>query len=117
MVASDIPSIKLDRDAAETFLKTKPSHEYWSRCDRSHNREGQVVLIGDAAHNMFSILGQGCTVALADVMALDELLQKHQNDLSVVLPKFSEQQVKEGHAASDLNLIALILYHAWLRQI
>ena len=109
--------IKLDFNAAETFLKTKPSHEYWSKCDYYHNIEGQVVLIGDAAHNMFSILGQGCTAALADVMVLDELLQKHQNDLSVVLPKFSEQQVREGHAASDLNLIALVVYHPWFRKL
>lgn len=35
-------------------------------------------------------------------------------DLSIVLPEFSRQQVKEGHAASDLNLIALIVYHRWL---
>ncbi len=117
MLPKNIPSIKLDLEAAETFLNTKPSHEYWSKCERYHNREGQVVLIGDAAHNMFSILGQGCTAALADVMVLDELLQKHQNDLSIVLPKFSEQQVREGHAASALNLIALVFYHPWFRQL
>ena len=117
MLPKNIPSIKLELDAAEAFLKTKPSHEYWSKCERYHHIEGQVVLIGDAAHNMFSILGQGCTAALADVMVLDKLLQKHQNDLSIVLPNFSEQQVREGHAASDLNLIALVFYHPWFRQL
>lgn len=28
--------------------------------------------------------------------------------------QFSAQQVEEGHAASDLNLIALVFYHHWL---
>ena len=117
MLADNIPQIKIDSEKAKIFLKTKPSHEYWSKCDRYHNLEGKVVLIGDAAHNMFSISAQGCTAALADVIILDELLEKYQNDLSQVLPKFSEKQVKEGHAASDLNLIALVVYHPWFRKI
>ena len=117
MLADKTPSVKLEPNLAETFLATKPSREYWSKCDRYHTLEGKVVLIGDAAHNMFSILGQGCTAALADVVVLDELLEKHQNDLSIVLPEFSEKQVEEGHAVSDLNLIALVFYHPLFRKL
>jgi len=117
MLPKSVPSIKLDDNKAENFLKTKPSYEYWSKCDCYHNLKGKAVLIGDAAHNMFSILGQGCTAALADVVVLDELLEQYQNDVSIVLPKFSELQVKEGHAASDLNLIALVLYNPIFRKI
>ena len=37
--------------------------------------------------------------------------------VSLVLPEFSEKQVEEGHAASDLNLIALVFYHPLFRQV
>jgi len=63
---------------------------------------------------MFSLLGQGCTAAIADAVVLDLLLQQHRSQLSSVLPEFSAQQVEAGHAASDLSLIALIVYHRWL---
>ena len=62
---------------------------------------------------MFSLLGQGCTAAIADAVALGSLLQQHPEQWSIVLPQFSMQQVEEGRAASDLSLIALIFYHRW----
>ncbi len=80
----------------------------------NHDLDDRAVLIGDAAHEMFSLLGQGCTAAIADAVALDDLLQQHSDQLEIVLPQFSAQQVEEGHAASDLGLIALVFYHRWL---
>ena len=114
MSPQNLPALKLDRDQAAAFLADQPGSEYWSQCRRYHALEGRAVLIGDAAHGMFSILGQGCTAAIADAVALDSLLRQHHDQLSIVLPKFSLEQVKEGHAASDLNLIALTFYHRWL---
>ena len=114
MSPQNLPALKLDRDQAAAFLAAQPGSEYWSQCRHYHDLEGRAVLIGDAAHGMFSILGQGCTAAIADAVALDSLLGQHHDQLSIVLPKFSQQQVKEGHAASDLNLIALTFYHRWL---
>lgn len=109
-----LSALKLDHERAMAFLAAQPGHEYWSQCRCYHDLEGRVVLIGDAAHGMFSLLGQGCTAAIADVVALDALLQQHPDQLSIVLPQFSMQQVEEGLAASDLSLIALIFYHRWL---
>jgi len=114
MFPKNLPALKPDRDQAAAFLAAQPGHEYWSQCRCYHDLEGQAVLIGDAAHGMFSLLGQGCTAAIADAVALDSLLQQHGDQLSAVLPQFSAQQVAEGHAASDLSLIALIVYHRWL---
>ncbi|MBD2101377.1 NAD(P)/FAD-dependent oxidoreductase [Leptolyngbya sp. FACHB-261] len=108
------PKIKLDRDQAVAFLAAQPGHEYWSQCHCYHYLEGQAVLIGDAAHGMFSLLGQGCTAAIADAVTLSTLLHQYPEQWSIVLPQYSMQQVKEGHAASDLSLIALIFYHRWL---
>lgn len=114
MTPKHSPALKLDPDQATAFLAAQPGHEYWSQCRCYHDLEGQAVLIGDAAHGMFSLLGQGCTAAIADAIALDSLLQQYGDQLSIVLPQFSEKQVEEGHAASDLSLIALVFYHRWL---
>ena len=114
MSQQKLAGLKLDHNQAEAFLAAQPGSEYWSQCRRYHDLEGRAVLIGDAAHGMFSLLGQGCTAAIADAVALESLLGQHRDQLSIVLPKFSQQQVEEGHAASDLNLIALTFYHRWL---
>ncbi|MBW4440678.1 MAG: FAD-dependent monooxygenase [Plectolyngbya sp. WJT66-NPBG17] len=110
MSPKNSPALEIDRDQAMAFLAASPGREYWSQCDSYHHLEGHAVLIGDAAHGMFSLLGQGCTAAIADAVALSSLFQQHPEQCEIVLPQFSAQQVKEGHAASDLSLIALILY-------
>ena len=114
MFPKKLPAIKLDQDQAAAFLAAQPGHEYWSQCRCYHDSEGQAVLIGDAAHGMFSLLGQGCVAAIADAVVLDSLFQQYSDQLSIVLPQFSTRQVEEGHAASDLSLIALIVYDRWL---
>lgn len=113
MAPKQSPTLEIDRDQALAFLATAPGREYWSQCDSYHNLEGHSVLIGDAAHGMFSLIGQGCTAAIADAVALASLLQQYSEQWEIVLPQFSMQQVKEGHAASDLSLIALVFYHRW----
>lgn len=114
MAPKYLSALELDPEQAMNFLAVRPGHEYWSQCRCYHDLEGQAVLIGDAAHGMFSFLGQGCAAAIADAVALSSLLQQHPAQWSIVLPQFSVQQVKEGHAASDLGMIALIFYHRWL---
>lgn len=114
MAPKHLPPLKPDRDQALAFIAAQPGHEYWSQCRSYHDLVGRAVLIGDSAHGMFSLLGQGCTAAISDAVALGSLLQQHPGQWSIVLPQFSVQQVEEGHAASDLSLIALIFYHRWL---
>lgn len=102
---------QLEPDKAEAFLTKRPSHEYWSQLNCYHHQEGSVAIIGDAAHAMFSFFAQGCTAALADAIALDCLLEKHNNDLKLVLPEFSNNRVAEGQAVSNLSLITLVFFH------
>jgi kynurenine 3-monooxygenase len=111
MQSRSLPIPKLDPDKANAFLTKRPSFEYWSRLSCYHHQEGCLVAIGDAAHAMFSLFAQGCTVALADAIALDALLKKYNDDLKLVLPEFSNNRVVEGQAASDLSSIALVFYH------
>jgi kynurenine 3-monooxygenase len=98
-----LPGIELTEAQATEFLNQRPSSILQTRCSRYHDLEGQVVLIGDSAHAMSSYLGQGCQAAFGDVVALDRLLQEHANDLTQVLPLYSQEQVKEGQAITDLN--------------
>jgi kynurenine 3-monooxygenase len=111
MRSRSLPIPKLDLEKAKAFLAKRPAFEYWSQLNCYHDREGCVVAIGDAAHAMFSLFAQGCTAALGDAIALDTLLDRYNDDLKLVLPEFSNNQVAEGQAASNLSLITLVFFH------
>lgn len=98
-----LPGIEMSDEQAQEFCNQRPSTIIETKCNLYHDLPGQAVLIGDAAHGMSSYLGQGCQAAFSDVVALDKLLQEEADNLNVVLPKYSQQQVKEGHAITDLN--------------
>ncbi|MEA5532889.1 NAD(P)/FAD-dependent oxidoreductase [Crocosphaera sp. XPORK-15E] len=98
-----LPGLELTNDQAQKLLNKYPSTVVQTKCNRYHDLEGKVALIGDAAHGMSSRLGQGCQAAFNDAIALYKLLVEENNNLSLVLPKYSEKQVKEGHAITDMN--------------
>ncbi|MDJ0846483.1 MAG: NAD(P)/FAD-dependent oxidoreductase [Crocosphaera sp.] len=98
-----LPGLELSNEQAEKFIQKRHSSVIQTKCNRYHDIEGKVVLVGDAAHAMSSRLGQGCQAAFNDVWVLNQLLQEENNNLDIVLPKYSEKQVKEGHAITDLN--------------
>ena len=47
--------------------------------------------------------------ALADAAILNELLDEHKDDWIAVLPRFSEERVKEGNALTDLSFYTFSL--------
>lgn len=98
-----LPGLELSDEEAEQFIKQPVSSVVQTKCNRYHDTEGKVILIGDAAHGMSSRLGQGCQAAFYDVLVLDQLLQEENNNLEIILPQYSDKQVKEGHAITDLN--------------
>ncbi|OUC13571.1 MAG: hypothetical protein B0A82_16575 [Alkalinema sp. CACIAM 70d] len=98
-----LPGLTIDDAMAQALFDQRPSSIVETRCSRYHDTPGQAVLIGDAAHGMSSALAQGCQAAFADVIALDCLLQSEADHLPTVLSQYSAQQVKEGHAITDLN--------------
>ncbi len=98
-----LPGIQISHEQAEKFYNQRPSGIVETKCNRYHDLSGKAVLIGDAAHGMSSYLGQACQAAFNDVIVLDKLLKEEADDLSVVLPKYSQQQVEEGHSITDLN--------------
>ncbi|WP_299488031.1 NAD(P)/FAD-dependent oxidoreductase [Acaryochloris sp. IP29b_bin.137] len=100
-----LPGLQVSDAAAQSFCERRPSSILETQCDRYHDRSGQAVLVGDAAHAMSSFLAQGCQAAFADVVALDRCLQASEDQLQIALPQYSALQVKEGHAITELNLL------------
>ena len=68
--------------------------------------ELKALIMGDAAHATIPAIGQGMNTALADARVLNDLLDEHKDDWTVVLPKFSDLRVKEGDALADLSFYA-----------
>eukprot|EP00804_Cyclotella_cryptica_P022106 CCRYP_011607-RA/>CCRYP_011607-RA protein AED:0.05 eAED:0.05 QI:0/-1/0/1/-1/1/1/0/497 len=78
-------------------------------CNFYHSLKLNAILLGDAAHATSPQIGQGMNTALADASALNALLDDYKDDWSMVLPKFSEQRVKEGNALTDLSFYTFSL--------
>ena len=98
-----LPGLTITREEATVWFEQRPSRILETRCSPYHDPAGRVVLLGDAAHGMSSALAQGCQAGLADATALASLLRHYPDDLPGVLKQYSRQQVREGHAISDLN--------------
>eukprot|EP00578_Thalassiosira_sp_NH16_P028029 CAMPEP_0181089258 /NCGR_PEP_ID=MMETSP1071-20121207/7208_1 /TAXON_ID=35127 /ORGANISM="Thalassiosira sp., Strain NH16" /LENGTH=447 /DNA_ID=CAMNT_0023171197 /DNA_START=105 /DNA_END=1445 /DNA_ORIENTATION=- len=99
-------NVVFDDNAVNIFLKTRPGRSHYMKINRFD--DDSVALIGDAAHGMNSLLGQGCAAGLkyAEVLA-EELCgpgslseSKHLND---ALRSYSKRAVRGAHAIIDLN--------------
>ncbi|KAG6459521.1 kynurenine 3-monooxygenase [Manduca sexta] len=87
----------------EDFFGGKPSPLVAIKC-RPYNVDNKVLLIGDAAHAVVPFYGQGMNAGFEDCWLLDKLMQKHNDDLSKVLPEFSDTRWEDTFAISDLAL-------------
>ena len=94
-------AVMSDADAEE-LLERPVARLTTVKCDRFHEGD-RVLLIGDAAHAVSPSIGQGCNSALEDVVIIDQLLDRFQDDWSQVLPQFSKQRVPDAHALKDLS--------------
>lgn len=98
-----LPGLTITLEEAKAWFEQSPSRIVETRCSRYHDPSGRVALLGDAAHGMSSALAQGCQAGLADTTALANLLEQYMDDLPTALTQYSRQQVREGHAITDLN--------------
>ncbi|MEM7286674.1 MAG: NAD(P)/FAD-dependent oxidoreductase [Actinomycetota bacterium] len=69
------------------------------------HHDGDVVIVGDAAHAVVPFLGQGANAALEDVTILMDLYERHGDDNhSVVFEQFSTSRKPHADALADLAI-------------
>ena len=66
----------------------------------------QTLLIGDAAHTMTPMLGQGCNSGLEDARLFAQILEKHPEDLERALKEYNNLRLPDIQALLKLNEIA-----------
>lgn len=91
-------------DFAQQWVGQKWSTTGQVHCNFYHSLQLNALILGDAAHATSPSIGMGMNTALSDVEALNELMDRHGDDFSKVLPAFSEERVKEGNALTYLAM-------------
>ena len=64
------------------------------------------MLLGDAAHTMTPVLGQGCNSGMEDAVIFARMLQQSDADLDGLLPAYSAARLLELRALISINGLA-----------
>jgi kynurenine 3-monooxygenase len=67
-------------------------------------REDRFALIGDAAHAIVPFFGQGMNCGFEDCRVLNELIDKHNEDWSLILDEYQTLRKPDGDAIAELAL-------------
>uniref|UniRef100_A0A2A4JYU4 FAD-binding domain-containing protein n=1 Tax=Heliothis virescens TaxID=7102 RepID=A0A2A4JYU4_HELVI len=97
-----IPLIGKDK-LVEDFFAGSASPLVAIKC-RPYHVEDKALLIGDAAHAVVPFYGQGMNAGFEDCSLLDELFQKHNDNLAAILNEFSDTRWEDTFAISDLAM-------------
>ena len=73
------------------------------RCRHWHD-QGNVLLIGDAAHAIVPFHGQGMNLAFEDVVLLEQIISRHGDDWPNVFARFESEQLANANAIADMAL-------------
>ncbi|MGK3758745.1 MAG: kynurenine 3-monooxygenase [Bacillariaceae sp.] len=96
--------IKFDDVELKRFLKDRARREHILKLNKYHHN-GNVALVGDSAHSMYSLLGQGAACGFLTASMLASSLGKERS-ISTALENYSNDAVPEANAIVDLNLIS-----------
>lgn len=64
-----------------------------------------IVMLGDAAHTMSPILGQGLNCGLEDIQVFANVLQQHQGNVDTALPEYTAARWPDVEAMLNINEI------------
>lgn len=108
-----------DLEEVENLLKRPIAKVVTIECNQFHDGDSLLIL-GDAAHAVSPSLGQGCNSALEDVMIINSLLDKHQDNWGLVMAAFTERRVPDADALQQLSNYTfprkkLLLFEYFLR--
>jgi kynurenine 3-monooxygenase len=87
----------------ETFRRLTPLPLVSVKC-RPYHIGDRVVLLGDAAHAMVPFYGQGLNCGFEDLLVFDDLMTKHNNNLALVLPAYTEYRSLDVPKMNDLAM-------------
>jgi kynurenine 3-monooxygenase len=64
--------------------------------------QNRMLLIGDSAHAIVPFYGQGMNAGFEDCTILDGMLTQFDHDWERIIPQFSDEHTKNGHAIAEL---------------
>jgi kynurenine 3-monooxygenase len=93
----------LIQDAAHAIVTNPRGFLGTVRC-RSWHDDGNVLLLGDAAHAVVPFHGQGMNLAFEDCVVLDRILGAPDADWQDVFRKYENEQLANANAIADMAL-------------
>lgn len=90
-----------EKRIADTVLNNKALPMVTVKCNPYHIKE-KAVIMGDAAHAMVPFYGQGLNCGFEDCIILDDLLNKHKDDVGTALKEFTTTRSVDAKAMCDL---------------
>ncbi|DBA80226.1 hypothetical protein WJX79_006530 [Trebouxia sp. C0005] len=92
------------KNAILEFMQSRPDFypiSSWTHVSQLHGPK--VVLMGDAAHTMTPILGQGLNCGLEDVAIFAQTLEQHQGNVDTALPAYNTVRWPDVEALLNIN--------------
>jgi len=109
--------VEFDQKECKRFIESKARRENYIKLDRYHDTASRIALVGDAAHGMYSLLGQGAACGFLTASLLAESIQKAGGDIPTALENYSTLAVPEGHAIGDLNLLTHAIFGSFVAKL
>ena len=100
---------------AQQIIDKGKDWKLWVLCDRDPVEnwvDGQVALLGDAAHPMMQYYAQGACMAMEDAVCLAQSLDTHRSDFHAGLIAYQNQRlVRTARVQIGSRVIGDLIYH------
>ncbi|CAF1068344.1 unnamed protein product [Rotaria sordida] len=90
----------------ETYFSSKPLPLISIKCSSHVSTNGDILIMGDAAHSMVPFYGQGMNSAFEDTLVLFEKLKENNFQLSKSFYEYNKTRIPDAHA-----IVALSMYN------
>lgn len=100
-------TVIFDEEAVQEFVQTRSGRSHHLKVESFHFQDS-VALLGDSAHAMNSLLGQGCACGLEGAHVLVDALLNC-TSMENALSTYSSEAIPEAHALTELSLISYVL--------
>ncbi|MDA0787565.1 MAG: 3-hydroxybenzoate 6-monooxygenase [Proteobacteria bacterium] len=102
-------------ESARMIIEIGNDWRLWVLCDRDPVEnwvDGQVALLGDAAHPMMQYYAQGACMAMEDAVCLAQSLDTHRSDFHAGLIAYQNQRlVRTARVQIGSRVIGDLIYH------